>query len=539
MKRFGQRGIAFISSYLVLSVLLLYSGGMAMRAATQRLASERLEQRIQALHLAHGALEQLKQDLYTYFSNYVNAQVHLNDATQTFAWLDALGEHGERQENPPLDVPAVDRTGDGRVTWADVSGVREGTPANPRCVDKLPTIHAVDCASVDNTVGQPRAWIVAVKKTAPDALAPRLVTLEAQARVGSVTRHLRAQYELALGASDVFRYAYFINNYGWFDAASSGSPAWITVNGEIRSGSDLMFTNTAINVHGELYASDNPTLVNPITGAPATGAIAGDPSGFGDSWGYPWSWYRWQKTDSVSGLQLRPARRLTDPGYGNPPFPKPPIGGTPKILPLGSGYDDTNLVPIPQPDCGEGPCPVVADAPTAEIQQRRFERQPAHEIPYLGNLDFYQTLAAEQDSSLLYATPGPDGRYGTMDDARAPAPVRHLYAGPDGTPGTADDDMPLVLVGTATNPIVIDGPVIVPGDVIIKGVVAGRGTIYAGRNIHIVGEISYQSPPQWPLIDREGATGVLRDGITHTKLGTVCTDGRYVAPDETVPAGCI
>jgi len=55
-----------------------------------------------------------------------------------------------------------------------------------------------------------------------------------------------------------------------------------------------------------------------------------------------------------------------------------------------------------------------------------------------------------------------------------------------------------ILIGTAEYPITIDGPVYFPGDVVIRGVVRGQGTIYAGRNIHIVGDIVYENPPSWP-----------------------------------------
>jgi len=55
-----------------------------------------------------------------------------------------------------------------------------------------------------------------------------------------------------------------------------------------------------------------------------------------------------------------------------------------------------------------------------------------------------------------------------------------------------------ILIGTEAYPIEIDGPVYFPGDVVIRGFVKGKGTIYAGRNIHIVGDITYKNPPSWP-----------------------------------------
>ncbi len=71
--------------------------------------------------------------------------------------------------------------------------------------------------------------------------------------------------------------------------------------------------------------------------------------------------------------------------------------------------------------------------------------------------------------------------------------------GPDGIAGTADDHC-LILGGSAA-PVTIQGTVVVKGDLIIKGRIAGQGAIYAGRNVHIVGDLSYVNPPAWPKPD--------------------------------------
>jgi len=53
----------------------------------------------------------------------------------------------------------------------------------------------------------------------------------------------------------------------------------------------------------------------------------------------------------------------------------------------------------------------------------------------------------------------------------------------------------LCLVGTQTNPILLDGPVVVRGDVIIKGYVKGKGTIYSNRNVYIPDDLKYVDGP--------------------------------------------
>ena len=77
----------------------------------------------------------------------------------------------------------------------------------------------------------------------------------------------------------------------------------------------------------------------------------------------------------------------------------------------------------------------------------------------------------------------------------------NAYAGlgPDNISGTADDNC-LVLDGSSS-PITIQGNVVVKGDLIIRGKVEGQGTIYAGRNVHIVGDLTYVNPPAWPKPD--------------------------------------
>jgi hypothetical protein len=49
----------------------------------------------------------------------------------------------------------------------------------------------------------------------------------------------------------------------------------------------------------------------------------------------------------------------------------------------------------------------------------------------------------------------------------------------------------LYLVGTAANPIVINGPVVIPGDVVISGKITGKGTLYVGGNLYVAGDMTY------------------------------------------------
>jgi hypothetical protein len=179
--------------------------------------------------------------------------------------------------------------------------------------------------------------------------------------------------------------------------------------------------------------------------------------------------------------------------------------------------------------------------------QSRFEGQEVQPIPYLGDLSLYKDIANSQAATLSYYDPGPDLEFGNADDLGRRT-INGVYHGPDGIAGTADDDYPLVLVGADgwSGVIEINGPVVIPGDVIIKGQVTGQGTIYAGRNVHIVGDIRYEHSPLYPNLIRDRVSGHLTDwhGVTNPSdtgghayydLGWVCNDGTYVNPDD--PAG--
>lgn len=74
----------------------------------------------------------------------------------------------------------------------------------------------------------------------------------------------------------------------------------------------------------------------------------------------------------------------------------------------------------------------------------------------------------------------------------------------------------LVLIGTRLQPIKIDGAVVVSGDIVIKGYVKGAGTMYAGRNIYIAGDVIYKNPPSCYWLLPEGQRNeAARDDIAN------------------------
>jgi hypothetical protein len=496
----NRRGILLISSYLVLSLFLVYSSAMTLRTNTQSLQAQVLHNRMQATDLAEAALQQFTNDFNTFFASEIYQTTMNGNAVAAFAWLDDLGAG---TADPALDLDQV----------VSVAGVAEGSGAGEAGgLSRLITL----------PTGTGEAWIVSVSPGV--GLEPRDITIESKATVGGITKRLRAVYRMEMGMSDIFRYAYFLNNYGWLDVRGSTN---VYINGEIRANGDLDITTDSYNgsgeankirLQGDIYASINPSLTNPITGQVAAGRINGQTNPAlvtGDPIEYA-TWESYRSVKHSTFPRARPARRLVENG-------KPVIGGIPVVLPTGEGYD------------------------TDYAEQRKLTQQSTQDIPYLGNLTMYQDLAAAHNggagSTLTYNLPGANGTYGDGDDVPITLTATYNKAlGPDQVGGTPDDGSPLIVVGTAGRPIVIDGPVVVPGDVIIRGVMSGRGTIYAGRNIHVVGSTTYLNGPTWPSVERNVLTGQLREtGVgsgDKANLGTVCNNGTYVPPGGAIPGGC-
>ncbi len=99
------------------------------------------------------------------------------------------------------------------------------------------------------------------------------------------------------------------------------------------------------------------------------------------------------------------------------------------------------------------------------------------DMPNLYDLSYYEGLAIGGGGSVV------------VDDVTL---VNGVYGDDPGENGN------IILVGTSSNPIEVNGTVVVRGDVVIRGVVRGQGTIYAGRNIYLADDIRYKNAPSSP-----------------------------------------
>ncbi len=230
-RQLNNRGFLLITSYMLLALLLVYSNALTMRTFTQQLANDQLRQRLQALDLAQGAAEQLKEDLYSFLVTNVYP-FYGQRPDLALAWLETVPTGGSPMK---FDIPITDTNGDGVLDTGD--GASDGLPTNPRCLTGLPMIPSTaTCNVTTQPVGAPRAWVSTVTRTG-GSFDPRNVMIEADAQVGSVTRHIRLTYKFALGTSDIFSYAYFVNNKGWLSITNPN--AWVTINGDVRANGDF------------------------------------------------------------------------------------------------------------------------------------------------------------------------------------------------------------------------------------------------------------------------------------------------------------
>ena len=146
------------------------------------------------------------------------------------------------------------------------------------------------------------------------------------------------------------------------------------------------------------------------------------------------------------------------------------------------------------------------------------------DMPFIGDLGDYKAYAQEQDGTISQKS-------GTV--------ISHVYSapGPSGIDGAADQGC-IHLKGTLADPIVIDGPVVVDGDLIIEGYYTGQGTLYAGRNIHVIGDLVAVDAVQWKHPDTESNffKKTLPDNLDRDFMGLVARGSVVLGdPDDLSP----
>jgi hypothetical protein len=235
---------------------------------------------------------------------------------------------------------------------------------------------------------------------APSQLAP--------GEMGSGWHAVSVTVRYSLTPSQVFDYAYFINNWGWFYGNSIIANGSVRSNGQFDVANYSPWVNSQPLYDGVQWNEGNATLLG-YRDDNGDGLADGNDGGVFSGW------------DTIRASNLR-----------------------------GSGGNADN--------------------------QHDFQAQL--EMPNLSNLHLYETLATNEGATItIDGSVVCDGVYG--DDA---GETGNLY-----------------LVGTAADPIVLDGPLVARGDVIISGYVTGQGAIYSGGNVYCPDSVQYVNPPATAL----------------------------------------
>ena len=285
----------------------------------------------------------------------------------------------------------------------------------------------------------------------------------------TVTATIQERVAFGTGQSPVFDYAYFVNNYGWMNGSS------IVINGDMRANGNVNLSASTVN--GFVYAAANDEV-----NAAGTVTLSSSPQIKSASS------YR-----SAYGNRSRPDAGDYDTAGA---YDAPASSGA--IRKPSYTYENGEIVA----SVG-GTRAAVSDKPIVN------EYSDSLPMPFVSVLDDYVEYAREYDGGAGGKLTCPAYSYtdsaGAVHNVAGGTVSSHYGgAGPSGDEALADRGA-LVLIGTQANPIVVEGPVVVDSDVIIKGYVKGQGTIYSGRNVHIIGDIKYVNPPVWSHPDADDA----------------------------------
>jgi len=285
------------------------------------------------------------------------------------------------------------------------------------------------------------------------------ITNQVTATWRGVTRTTEETVRYILSRSEVFDYAYFINNFGWFRGVD------MVVNGNLRSNYNIELNSTTLVLNGNSYAHGaNQVLKTPTS----------------------WTYTAYSNDTYHS--------------YSRPGF-NVDLNKNNSASVWSNGYNANSVI--------------------------RSNKADTLEMSYIGNLDDYRYYAVDKGGTIsnnsgiivnaIFSGTGPSGYTNAAD--------RTGFTGYS----NGVDRGTLVLVGTTNNPIRLNGPVVVDGDLIIKGYYTGQGTIYAGRNIHVIGDLIATNPVVWKHPDTAaGFTNTtLPSNLTKDFLG-LCSKGSIV-----------
>lgn len=307
---------------------------------------------------------------------------------------------------------------------------------------------------------------------------------------------VQARYELARSA--VFDYTYFVNNYGWMSGFGQND---LVVNGDMRANGNFDFSGGDPTINGSIVASANDKLI-----PAAPGLINGSP---------------FKMTDG--------AYRAQSGQFGRPGYDASVHGaaGT-------AGYEQWRDYVFQSAGSivnGRVAGAVKFDATGTKAWDRTtstavhttLDTNPSQELimPDLQNLSTYQTLSqtyTNTKQTFADGTANPNYGQGAYVEVWNTSTNSYQRVTTNGVLTGS-----VILVGTSTNPVRVHGPVTITQDVVVKGFVSGQGTLYAGRNVHIVGSWQYTNPP-----DFRGAPQATENANEKKDLVALCATGSVI-----------
>ena len=245
---------------------------------------------------------------------------------------------------------------------------------------------------------------------------------------------------------------------------------------------DAQFEGTATRPDGgtgtittvAVNPNTNPATIaqNPATGAVSAGVTMTDSVGSGP--GFP--------VDPKTGATL-----AVDPVTGQPITPPTPNGNLYLHYPLAAGSQtdgdlpDSKSFPAPFPDI---PKPIGTGVTSLSNNQVDPDEVAAAVAKYGDSSAFIK--GGLMVTGMTQAAPYSNN---TLPSTSAPVPGQSVanISGANAFTGN------VVLTGTQSNPIQINGTTVINGDVMINGYVEGTGQIYATGNIYIPGDVIYNN----------------------------------------------
>lgn len=454
--RKSQRGAALLLSFAVLGILAIAATSYLDSSSQTIRHSKRLTAEAQASNLSDSGVQVVLRGLWRPFKQ-SQSFIELDEDLQGASYTSPMGALNGT-------IPGIGAYSAGVVNYQQVPG---------NSYARLVTVRSVGWVD-RNENGQ-------------------LDQNEAN-KVVDVT----ARFELS--RSEVFDYTYFINNYGWMDGFRESD---LIVNGDMRANGNFDFRNGSPTINGSVFAAVNDKLNPRAIGllnsvpvkmsqegyfsysAPSIPQLSGETS---EAYTARLNYYR----DMVMARRRQSYSSATHGADGTPSY-----------------EDARDFVYRSNAAIVEGRAAgaVVGDAQGIRSWSRTraantpsvtmLDTQSTREIimPDLSDLSRYMELSRNYrnpKSTFGDGTPNPRAGREAYVEVWNASENRYVRLSDDGVvSGSA------VLVGTAEKPIRVNGPVTITQDVAIKGVIEGQGTLYAGRNVHIVGSIRYKDGPDF------------------------------------------